>query len=247
MKDFFRLCRQKILRFFLQSRSLKDILTDKNILIIAPHPDDETFGCAGLIALKVKQNVKVSVLFLTNGEKSLEDVPAEEIMLHRQNSARAATEILGVKDIYFMNLVDGAIPHQNDTDFSQAVEKLATHIAMVDPAEVFCTHIAEGWSDHTAAAELTIAALKKLDRPISLYMYWVWVWFSVPLKGMRALDFSQTYYLDILDVIQEKKSAMHCYLNALHVSGVPYCGRLPKMFLKAFDWPYEVFEKVEYK
>ena len=219
----------------------------QEIIIISPHPDDETFGCAGLIAFKVKQNAKVSVVFLTNGEKSLEDVPAEEIMLHRQNSARAAAEILGVKDIYFMDLADGAIPHQDDTDFNQAVESLATHIETVDPAEVFCTHIAEGWSDHTAAAELTIAALKKLDRSISLYMYWVWVWFSVPLKGMRALDFSRTYYLDVLDVMQQKKSAIDCYLNALHVSGVPYCGRLPKMFLKAFDWPYEVFEKVEYK
>lgn len=247
MKDIFQLFRQQILRFFIWSRSSKYIMCDKNILIIAPHPDDETFGCAGLIALKVKQNVKVSVVFLTNGEKSLQNVSTEEIMLHRQNSARAAAEMLGVRDIYFMNLADGAIPHPEAPSFTQAVDKIADLIETIAPSEVFCTHIAEGWSDHTAAAELTIAALKKLDRSISLYMYWVWVWFSVPLKGIRALDFSQTYYLDVLDVMQQKKSAIHCYLNALHVSGVPYCGRLPKMFLKAFEWPYEVFEKVEYR
>ena len=246
VKNCVRKLRQLFFRW--KVRQCNDyVITNNSIVIIAPHPDDETFGCAGLIALKVGQGVDVSVIFLTNGEKSLLGVSKEEILLHRQNSALNAAKSLGVKQTYFMNFSDDVIPRQRDFGFDTAADKVADLIEAIAPSEVFCTHISEGWSDHTAAAELTRSALQKLDKPITFYYYWVWVWFSVPLKNMNVLNFSNTFYLPIRSVIQQKKDAINQYLNDLHVSGMPYCGRLPKMFLKAFDWPYEVFEKVEYK
>lgn len=246
VKDIFRLLRQRFFRHKV-SQTNPMSLTDKSMLVVAPHPDDETFGCAGLIAQKLKLGAEVSVVFLTNGENSLANVPQEEIKLYRQKSAKDAAKILGVSTIYFLGLKDGAIPRKNDESFVDAVKKITQIIEEVTPLELYCTHAHESWSDHNAAAELTIVALQKLDKPISLYMYWVWVWFSVPLKRMNVLNFSQTYHLSIGDVMKTKKEAIDCYLNALHVSKEPYCGRLPKMFLKAFEWPYEVFEKVEYR
>ena len=38
-------------------------------LIIAPHPDDEVFGCGGLIALWAAQGIKAQVVVLTSGEE----------------------------------------------------------------------------------------------------------------------------------------------------------------------------------
>src|SRR3989337_2566047 len=39
-----------------------------HILIIAPHCDDETLGCGGVIAEAVRLGVKVKVVMLTNGD-----------------------------------------------------------------------------------------------------------------------------------------------------------------------------------
>ena len=42
----------------------------KKILIVAPHPDDETLGCGGTVSRLVKDGYEASVLFLTDGESS---------------------------------------------------------------------------------------------------------------------------------------------------------------------------------
>lgn len=37
------------------------------VLVIAPHPDDETLGCGGIIAQMLQNDVTVAVLLVTDG------------------------------------------------------------------------------------------------------------------------------------------------------------------------------------
>ena len=62
--------------------------TSKDILIIAPHPDDETLGMGGMIAQKKKKGALISIVFLTDGEASLKDIDKEEIISNRIKTAR---------------------------------------------------------------------------------------------------------------------------------------------------------------
>lgn len=48
--------------------ALTPITKEDRILILAPHPDDETIGCAGIIQQAVKVGAKVNIAYLTNGE-----------------------------------------------------------------------------------------------------------------------------------------------------------------------------------
>ncbi|MDO9207666.1 MAG: PIG-L deacetylase family protein [Sulfuricurvum sp.] len=245
-KNSFRYFRQLVLRF----RVLKTTpfnVNSNSILIIAPHPDDETFGCAGLIAKKVKAGAHISVAFLTYGENSLDESPDTEIATNRQKTSETVCSVLGVKNVYYCGFSDSNIPRRGMDDYTSGVEKIVQLIEQIDPKEVFCTHDSEGWSDHTAAAELTFDALKRINKMIALYYYWVWVWLSIPLKKTNLLDFNNTFYLPITDVMDQKCLAISTYLSNVDAQGNPYCGELPKMFLKAFEWPYEVYEKVEYK
>jgi len=41
---------------------------DERVLILAPHPDDEAIGCAGVIQQALKARAKVKVIYLTNGD-----------------------------------------------------------------------------------------------------------------------------------------------------------------------------------
>ncbi len=246
IKDSFRYFRQMVLRL----RVLKTtpfIVNNNSILIIAPHPDDETFGCAGLIAKKIKADAHVSVAFLTYGENSLKESADIEVASNRQKTAKTVCDTLDVKEVHYCGFTDGKIPRRGTDNYDSGVGNIAELIEQINPKEVFCTHDKEGWSDHTAAAELTSDALKRLNSTIPLYYYWVWVWFSIPFKKIKLLDFSHTFYLKIDDVMEEKYSAISSYLSNINTQGNAYCGELPKIFLKAFEWPYEVYEKVEYK
>lgn len=75
------------------------------VLIIAPHPDDETIGCAGVIRYCVENNISVKVVVLTDGYLSAS--PEE-----RHDESVNAMNTLGLPpdDIIFLGYADGTLP-----------------------------------------------------------------------------------------------------------------------------------------
>ncbi|CAN5839224.1 hypothetical protein BH20PSE1_BH20PSE1_22230 [soil metagenome] len=70
--------------------------TERSAVIFAPHHDDETLGCGGIIATKRQRGAPVWVVFLTDGSKCYpESVPMtpEEISNLRRREAFQALEI----------------------------------------------------------------------------------------------------------------------------------------------------------
>jgi LmbE family N-acetylglucosaminyl deacetylase len=47
-----------------------NLKADDRVLILAPHPDDEVLGCAGIIQDAVKRNLPVRIVFLTYGDNN---------------------------------------------------------------------------------------------------------------------------------------------------------------------------------
>ncbi len=80
----------------------------KRVLVISPHPDDESIGCGGAIRDHVLRGARVRVVFLTSGEKGGHGRSAEETIRIREAEATAATEVLGVEKIEFWREPDGA-------------------------------------------------------------------------------------------------------------------------------------------
>ena len=79
------------------------------ILVISPHPDDESVGCGGTIRKHVLKGDAVHVVFLTSGEAGGHGRSAEETVRLREAEARAAAEILGLASIEFWHEPDGKL------------------------------------------------------------------------------------------------------------------------------------------
>ena len=97
MKDFLRTLRIVILHLLYRCRPSLP-LTDDTV-IIAPHPDDEVIGCAGLIQALVERGTPPHVIILTGGEGSHRgccDISAEELITGRHNLTIKAAETMGL-------------------------------------------------------------------------------------------------------------------------------------------------------
>jgi len=68
-------------------------LPPDRILVLAPHPDDESIACAGVIQQAVRRKIPVRVVFLTYG-----DVNEWSFMIYEKHLvlARSAVEKMGM-------------------------------------------------------------------------------------------------------------------------------------------------------
>jgi len=220
--------------------------TDKSALIVAPHPDDETFSCGGLIKLKRAAGVRVCVLILTDGEAVAVGrcEHPETVKAARQREAIAACQRLGVTadSVRWLHLPDGKLPLRGQPNFDAAAQVLLDEIKIFRPGEVYCPHVHDGHSDHIAANQLTHQALRLWSQPCVVFYYPVWMWYHASSGLRRRLDLRGAWRLDVSGVLSDKQSAMAAYLDAPKTSeGNPFCGRLPWSFLQVFRRRYEVY------
>mgnify|MGYP002778988132 CR=1 FL=1 len=126
-------------------------------LVLAPHPDDESIGCGGLIAECVARGRPVRVAILSDGGASHPNSPSfprPRLAALRQEETRAAVAELGLdpsRDVDFLGLPDAALP-SSGTAFDAAVNHLL-HFAKWDgyPDAVFTTWGHDPHTDHKAA------------------------------------------------------------------------------------------------
>src|SRR5262245_23568919 len=81
----------------------------KRVLVISPHPDDESIGCGGTLRKHVLEGDMVEVVFLTSGEKGGHSVAPQETARRREAEAQSAAEILGISRLEFYRGPDGAL------------------------------------------------------------------------------------------------------------------------------------------
>ena len=106
-----------------QAPALPPIDAATSLLVVAPHPDDETLCCGGVIQRVVRAGGRVTVLWLTSGDaarmvlvsmsRSLFPAPAvaRELGAQRMAEARSAAARLGVRPAgqVFLGYPDGGL------------------------------------------------------------------------------------------------------------------------------------------
>lgn len=211
----------------------------KNVLIIAPHPDDEVFGCAGLIEQLTSKRKSVNILFLSRGEAAVNDINKQaKIIEKRRELAEEANSIIGLDNgsISWLDFPDGKFVNISKKE----QQHLETLILNYNPDVVFYPHHWDGSPDHIASSMMIYNILKQNN--IEGYEYCVWLWHHMAIYKAFLLNYRSSYLLPVAD-IDKKTTTVHLYADAVDESGIYYSGKLPKMFLKAVIWNHELYFK----
>lgn len=209
-------------------------VSQSSALIFAPHQDDETFGCGGLIALKRQQNATVSVVFLTDGGADQQD---SLIVQTRHQEAMRALSILGVKTdhIHFLDYPDGQL--NQFIHRQSAIAALAQLLVCYQPIEVYVPHCKDHHPDHEATYALVNEAITQSQVQVQLIQYAIWaLWKSPFLLKLKPQDLANAYRISIHAVQDQKHHAITTYQSQIAI--------LPPQFLQQFNQPFEVFFKV---
>ena len=200
-------------------------------VVVAPHHDDETIGCGGLIALKRRAGADVTIVVLTDGAdyrgRDAATAPAA-VAAARRAEALAAAAALGVTaaGVHFLDRPDGRLASLFGADRAHLVRQLAGLLA--GAAEVYVTHRRDGHPDHEAAYALVVDAVAGTGAAVIQYPVWL-TW----LRPIRRADLARPRVVCIGPVADAKAHALAAYPSQV--------ATLPSGFLSRFRRPYEVF------
>lgn len=149
------------------------------VVVIAPHPDDETLGCGGLIHDLVEGGSQVQVVTVTDGEASHRSWP--ELASLRRREQREALGMLGVPaSPTFLGVADGTVAEHRD----QVAAALRGVLDDVDL--VLAPWSLDGHSDHDAVGRIAAEVTAGPDTVLLAHPVWAWQW-AIPgdLSGLR--------------------------------------------------------------
>ena len=184
--------------------------SNKKILVVVSHPDDEILGCGGTIAKLIKNNNKVNVYFTHEGSTSRYSDPktnvAKKEIQKRERMALKASKFLKYKIIYFgknQNLRNEDYSLLNNTKIlSQIINKLKPEI-------IFTHHDKDMNEDHLFTHKTVINAI----RPPSLHLVKEVYFMEIPSSTDWSLrsDFRPNLFINIESFISLKIQALRLY------------------------------------
>lgn len=246
-KNIVKSARCRLRRSIVSRRLLFRDLSNHPAVVIAPHPDDETFGTGGMIAMKRQSGVPVHVIFLTEGSASHANcctIAPDKIGHIRHEQSVEAGAFLGLQpdSLLWLGVRDGEIPGEDADGFEDAVIIISEKFDKIAPLEIYCPHPFDGLPDHEAASTIVRHAVLRANYSFEIIYYTIWAWYNTPSPMNHSFDCNKGWALDINSVLDRKAAALSCYLDSSPAPcGWPYCGRLPAALLNSVRCPTEIF------
>ena len=189
-------------------------------LVVAAHPDDIEFGCAGTVARWVSEGAAVSYCIATDGSTGTQDrdLVGERLADIRRRESEAAASVVGVSDIVWLGYRDGYVEYTLGLrrDIARVFRRLRPHrFVVADPTpvigEFFINH-----PDHRAVGQASLDVSmtagttpghfpELLDEGLEPWRGLREVWIAGPGAGSTVVDIS--------DAIELKIEALMCHTS----------------------------------
>jgi LmbE family N-acetylglucosaminyl deacetylase len=220
----------------------------RRLVVVAPHPDDETLGLGGFMSRCVWSGSDIEIIAISDGERAYPSAGRDEqgrLAETRAREREAALRLLGLSagTVHRLGLPDGAIADSEQPLRDRLVELLRLGAT---PARCQETVLVAPWRhdlhpDHEAAGRAAVAAAAMLG--CELWEVPIWSWYHLgeldtPLPLERAVRIS---------LGTGEQSAKRAALGAFHSQiqpPAPHDNVLPVDFLAAFDRDFEIVLRV---
>ena len=181
----------------------------KNILAIYPHPDDESFGKAGALALHARDGAEITLVCATLGQMGRRMgkpffANRETLSKIREKELREACERIGIKDLRLWRMQDKTLQFEDPEELADKVEAV---LKEVRPELVYSYYPKYAvHPDHDSLAEAVVIAIKRLpknERPT--------VFGSAFSRNCTAFIGEPDIVLDVSEVLDVKLAAYRAH------------------------------------
>ncbi len=227
----------------LPAAGIDDVLQGQRALILAPHPDDESLGCGGLIAAACAAGLPPVVAILTDGAAShpgSQEFPPARLRAVREAEADLAVSRLGLPPAHLICL---RYPDTGLPEAGAGFEAACINLALI-AAENGCGVLLAPWHgdphcDHQAAARIAAAVARRSRLRLLSYPVWGWLRDGADLVG----ETRGGWRLDISAHLAVKQAAIAAHETQYGelIKDSPNGFRLPAELLAVFARPFEVF------
>jgi LmbE family N-acetylglucosaminyl deacetylase len=214
------------------------------VLIVAPHPDDETLGCGGAIALLRSHSYPVQVLVVSDGTMShprSRKFPTPILRQLREQETIDALKVLGVEssDVRFLRLPDSLIEKHIDS----AIVQVRNYLRSTIPTTIFLPWRCDPHPDHRATWQLFDQAIQSLSISPRIIEYPIWDWDPEQRGTVATTAKVMGWRLDTSAIGEMKQNAIAQYRSQTTnlIDDDPEGFRLTAELLENFAHPWELF------
>jgi LmbE family N-acetylglucosaminyl deacetylase len=153
--------------------------SESRLLLIAPHPDDESLACSVVLQRAVRDGATIRVIYATDGDDNpwpqrvlerkwrISDADRKRWGKLRRSEALAALGVLGLaeRSTEFLALPDQGLTNLLRTDCRSVIERFAEIIRTWSPTHLLVPSILDTHPDHSALGVILRLALAEIFEP----------------------------------------------------------------------------------
>ena len=184
-----------------------------NVLVVAPHADDEILGCGGTISKHIKDRDNVNIIICTNANKGDSKTFSKKYIKDLRNEALNAHKIIGKMNTIFLEF---PAPNLDIFPVSKISDKLSKFFLKIQPDILYIPFENDLHADHQKIHNACIVAsrVKNNIKIKKILSYEVLSETDLNYSN-NSSSFSPNYFVNISKFIDIKLKAMKCYKSQL--------------------------------
>lgn len=182
-------------------------MRNKNVLVVAPHPDDETLGCGGTLLLLKNKGYRIHWLIVTS--------ISEEMGFSKEKVKSRTDEIEKVARAYgFERTIHMGVPASrvDEIPYNQLVSMISDVFKKVKPNLIFLPFYNDVHTDHKVITEASLSCTKWFRFPyVNTVLFYETISETDFNINSSIKKFEPNVFIDISEYIGEKLRIMNVY------------------------------------
>lgn len=183
------------------------------ILVVSPHPDDETLGAGGTI---LRLTAEGNEVFWLNITRMTDSKFSKEMIERRKVQLEKIENFYGFSKVYHLNMPTTEL---DNADSAKAIDMIGAVIGEVKPETLILPDYNDVHSDHKRVFEWCYSCSKVFRYPYIKKILTMEIVSETDFSGLNA--FFPNYFVDITDYMEDKIQAFRIYDTEMEAPPFP--------------------------